>query len=152
MFEIIKKYDGFSCCFRQWRADGTHCKYLHGYGVSFELCFIGDLDSRNWVFDFGGMKRAKGKICDQNPSDWFKYMFDHTTIIAHDDPEFNRFIEMDGAGLIQLRVMPDVGAERFAEFIFKKVNQFLREETDGRVRLKWVRFMEHDKNSAVYGV
>ena len=26
--------------------------------VSFKVCFEGELDDRNWVWDFGGMKRA----------------------------------------------------------------------------------------------
>ena len=61
-FLSTKVFDGFSTVFRQWKAETTHCKYLHGYGVSFKLWFEGDLDERNWVWDFGGMKRAEGKI------------------------------------------------------------------------------------------
>ena len=59
MYKSTKLFDGFSCCFRQWKAETTHCKYLHGYGVSFRVTFDGRLDHRNWVWDFGGMKRAK---------------------------------------------------------------------------------------------
>jgi hypothetical protein len=43
-----------------------------------------------------------------------------------------------------------VGAEKFDEFIFNKVNQFVQEETEGRVRVIKVKFMEHDKNAAYY--
>jgi hypothetical protein len=28
-FQSTKLFDGYSACFRQWKADGTHCKYLH---------------------------------------------------------------------------------------------------------------------------
>jgi 6-pyruvoyl-tetrahydropterin synthase len=35
---------------------------LHGYGISFKVTFEGELDDRNWVWDFGGMKRAKTLI------------------------------------------------------------------------------------------
>ena len=62
MFISTKVFDGFSCVFRQWKADGTHCRFLHGYGVSFKVWFQGELDERNWVWDFGGMKRAKCKL------------------------------------------------------------------------------------------
>jgi 6-pyruvoyltetrahydropterin/6-carboxytetrahydropterin synthase len=48
--------------FRQWKAEDTHCKFLHGYAVSFRVWFEGELDHRNWVWDFGGMKRSKTKI------------------------------------------------------------------------------------------
>ena len=58
-FQSTKVFDGFSCVFRQWKAETTHCKYVHGYGVSFKVWFEGELDERNWVWDFGGMKRAK---------------------------------------------------------------------------------------------
>ena len=61
-FQSTKLFDGFSTVFRQWKAEGTHCRFLHGYGVSFRVWFEGELDERNWVFDFGGMKRAKGNI------------------------------------------------------------------------------------------
>ena len=44
MFVSTKVFDGFSCCFRQWKATTTHCQYLHGYGVSFKVWFEGDLD------------------------------------------------------------------------------------------------------------
>ena len=64
----------------------SHCKFLHGYGVSFKVWFEGELDERNWVWDFGGMKRAKGTIDGMNPKAWMDYMFDHTMLIAEDDP------------------------------------------------------------------
>ena len=57
---------------------------------------------------------------------------------------------MDGLGVIQLRVIEATGAEKFAEFIFNKVNPFVLEETGGRVRVTKVKFMEHGKNAAYY--
>lgn len=150
MHQSVKVYDGFSVCFRQWRAEGTHCKFLHGYGVSFEVTFSGSLDERGWIADFGLMKRAKEKIDGMNPADWMKYMFDHTVIVAEDDPHLVMFQGMDLQGIIQLRVLRNVGAERFAEYICDKLNTFVMLETDGRVRVTKVVFKEHDKNSAVY--
>ena len=124
-FTSTKVFDGFSTVFRQWKAETTHCKYLHGYGISFKLWFQGDLDDRNWVWDFGGMKRAKGKIDGMSPKDWFDYMFDHTFVVAEDDP--------------------------FKEsFLYDKVNPFISEETEGRVKISKVEFREHGKNSAIY--
>ena len=150
-FQSTKLFDGFSTCFRQWRADGTHCKYLHGYGVSFKVWFEGDLDHRNWVWDFGGMKRAKGTIDGIQPKAWMDHMFDHTTIIAEDDPELEMFQELYQREVIQLRILPSVGAEQFAKYVFEKINQFIHEETNGRVKVRKVEFREHNKNSAIYG-
>ena len=149
-FQSSKVFDGFSTVFRQWKADTTHCKYVHGYGISFKIYFEGDLDERNWVWDFGGMKRAKGKIDGKSPKDWFDYMFDHTLILAEDDPYIKAFEQMGEAGVAQVRVIPATGAEKFAEYIYTKVNKFVQEETNNRVRVIKVKFMEHNKNSAYY--
>jgi 6-pyruvoyltetrahydropterin/6-carboxytetrahydropterin synthase len=150
MFQSTKLFDGYSTVFRQWKAEGTHCRFLHGYGVSFRVWFEGELDERNWVWDFGGMKRAKGTIDGMNPKAWMDYMFDHTTIVADDDPGLGGFKTMDQLGIIQLRIIPAVGAEQFAKFIFEKLNTFVQEETNGRVKVARVEFMEHSKNTAIY--
>ena len=150
-FQSTKIFDGFSTVFRQWRADGTHCQFLHGYGISFKITFEGELDEKNWVWDFGGMKRAKGTIDSMNPKAWMDHMFDHTVIMAEDDPYLELFKDMDKNKLIQLRVIPATGAEQFAKFIYDKVNEFVLEETNNRVRVTQVEFKEHNKNSAIYG-
>ena len=150
-FKSRKKFDGFSTCFRQWRANTTHCQFLHGYDVEFEVTFEGELDHRNWVWDFGGMKRASNLIDGMQPKAWMEYMFDHTVVVAEDDPDIQNFIDMDSRGTIQLRVVPGVGAEKFAEFLYHKLNDFVQLETEGRVKVVKVKFMENHKNSAIYG-
>jgi len=150
MFKSRKKFDGFSTCFRQWRADTTHCQYLHGYDVEFEVTFEGELDHRNWVWDFGGMKRAKNLIDGRQPKAWMEYMFDHTVVVAEDDPAMSDFVDLDARGIIQLRVAPAVGAEKFAEYLYHKLNDFVQLETEGRVKVTKVKFMENHKNSAIY--
>jgi 6-pyruvoyltetrahydropterin/6-carboxytetrahydropterin synthase len=149
--QSTKIFDGFSTVFRQWKAKETHCSYLHGYGVSFKVTFEGDLDHRNWVWDFGGMKRAKTQIDGMSPKAWMDYMFDHTTIMAEDDPYLEVIRKMHDKGIIQLRVIPATGAEKFAEFIYNKLNNFVQAETKSRVRVTQVEFMEHGKNTAIYG-
>lgn len=150
-FQSTKIFDGYSTVFRQWRAKDTHCSFLHGYGISFKIVFEGDLDERNWVWDFGGMKRAKNTIDGMNPKQWMDNMFDHTTIIAEDDPYLENFKEMWKDGIIQLRIIPATGAEQFAKFIYDKVSEFIKIETNNRVRVVSVEFKEHNKNSAIYG-
>jgi 6-pyruvoyltetrahydropterin/6-carboxytetrahydropterin synthase len=124
--------------------------YLHGYAVSFRVWFEGDLDHRNWVFDFGGMKRAKGTIDGMDPKAWMDYMFDHTTVVAEDDPQVEFFKVMHSKGLIQLRVIEATGAEQFAKYIYEKLNLFIQEETEGRVKVAKVEFIENNKNSSCY--
>ena len=149
-FQSSKVFDGFSTVFRQWKAEDTHCRFLHGYGVSFKVYFEGDLDHRNWVWDFGGMKRAKTQIDGMSPKAWMDYTFDHTLIAAEDDPALPHLRKLDHKGIIQLRVIPATGAEKFAEYIFNKINEFVQTETEGRVRVTKVKFAEHGKNAAYY--
>jgi 6-pyruvoyltetrahydropterin/6-carboxytetrahydropterin synthase len=149
-FKSTKLFDGYSTCFRQWRAEDTHCKFLHGYAVSFRVWFEGELDHRNWVWDFGGMKRSKGKIAGMSPKDYFTYLLDHTTIVAEDDPYLENFIQMAQDGIIQLRILPATGCERFAEYLYNTINAFLKEETKGRVKATKVEVYEHERNSASY--
>ena len=150
MFTSTKIYDGFSTCFRQWRAKDTHCQYLHGYGVSFKVWFTGELDYRNWVFDFGGMKRALHTIDGMEPKRWLDWLLDHTVLVAEDDPELNLFKHMDEHGIIQLRVVPSTGAEKFAEYLYYKLQQFIQQETKKRVTIQMLEFREHGKNSAIF--
>jgi 6-pyruvoyltetrahydropterin/6-carboxytetrahydropterin synthase len=149
-FNSTKLFDGYSTCFRQWKAEDTHCKFLHGYAISFRVWFEGELDYRNWVWDFGGMKRSKTKINGISPKDFFAWLLDHTTIIAEDDPYLDNFRQMDKDGVIQLRVIPATGCEKFAEYLYKTINEFLHAETDGRVKAIKVEVYEHERNSASY--
>jgi len=149
-FQSSKVFDGFSTVFRQWKAKDTHCRFVHGYGISFKIYFEGELDDRNWVWDFGGMKRAKTRIDGLQPKAWMDYMFDHTMVIAEDDPEIEAFKQMDKAGVAQVRIIPATGAEKFAEYIYSNINEFVKTETNNRVRVTKVKFMEHGKNAAYY--
>ena len=93
------------------------------------------------------MKRAKTLIDGMQPKAWMDYMFDHTFIVAEDDPFKESFMQMNNAEVAQ--VIPATGAEKFAEFIYNKLD-FVQEETEKRVRVVSVEFMEHGKNTALY--
>ena len=155
-FQSSKVFDGFSCVFRQWKATTTHCQFLHGYGISFKVYFEGELDNRNWVWDFGGMKRANTLIDGKQPKAWMDYMFDHTVLVAEDDPMLMKLQALDHGvgkqfeGCLQLRIIPATGAEKFAEYIYNKLNDFVKNETNNRVKVTKVKFMEHGKNAAYY--
>ena len=133
-----------STAFRQWRA-GSHCKFIHGYRLQTKLWFGlnkgATLDDKNWVFDFGGCKEIKNLLEDQ---------FDHTFCAAADDPELETFKELDKKGLIQLRVMDGVGIEKTAEWVYRTVSKYVKESTNGRVKIDKVEVWEHEGNSAIY--
>ena len=156
---------GLSCCFRQWRSTHSHCSLLHGYSIGIKLIFESDtLDDRNWVMDFGGLKAFK---------EWSEYMFDHTLVIAQDDPEFQTIMLLDGK-TADVRVVEAVGCEKFAEVAFKTMQNILEtfqkgdtwvlNKQDGTelvsfkprypigqgVKLRSVEVFEHAANSATY--
>lgn len=114
------------------------------------MYFEGGLDEKNWVWDFGGMKRATGTIDGMRPDEWLSWLLDHTVIISEDDPHLGKFKIMEDLKLIQLRTLPHTGAERFAEYLFQKLNTFVQEETEGRVVVKAVVFKENSRNEATY--
>lgn len=144
-FQSTKTYGhnlGFSCAFRQWRAD-SHCKYIHGYSVAVKFVFEADeLDKRNWVVDFGSLKSLKG---------WLENMFDHKTLVAFDDPELFWFEEANKRGIIDMVLVPATGCEQFAKIIFDATEVWLTDNGyTPRCRLVSVEVMEHGANSAVY--
>ena len=150
MFQSTKLFDGFSVVFRQAKATGTHCEYLHGYGISFKIWFEGELDERNWVWDFGGIRRAQSSIDGLSAKGWINHMFDHTMLVARDDPKLDTLLQLDKSGLAQVRVVEATGAEQFARLIYRKLNPFVLEETQGRVRILKVEFRENHHNAAIY--
>ena len=141
-FESGKTYShstGHSCAFRQWRAD-SHCNLIHGYALQFELTFGSKkLDERNWVVDFGGLKELKA---------WLKEMFDHTYLVAEDDPELETFKQLQEKNLVDLRIVPATGCERFAEMVFDFAQDLVNDLTDGRCWVQEVTVREHGHNSA----
>jgi 6-pyruvoyltetrahydropterin/6-carboxytetrahydropterin synthase len=145
LYHSTKLYDhneGLSCCFRQWRAQHSHCQQLHGYALAFRFVFATDrLDENNWCLDFGGLKNVRA---------WLHEMFDHTVLVATDDPHLHAFETMAGLGLMTLRLMPAVGCEAIARFVFSQVNPMIKTDTDSRVWLESVEVREHSGNSAVY--
>ena len=132
---------GLSCTFRQWRAKESHCQYLHGYSLSVRINFKGNLDDRHWVYDFGDLKDIKQFLQDT---------FDHKTVIAEDDPELETFKELDEKKLIQLVILPAVGCEKFAEYIWNKINPIVSVKTNDRVKVLSIEVREHGANSAIY--
>jgi len=145
MWRSTKTYgheEGLSCCFRQWRATHSHCRKLHGYALAFRLGFASEvLDEHHWCFDFGGLKPVKA---------WLHEMFDHTTLVAADDPELAEFERLAARDLIDLRILPAVGCEATARYAFGHISEFVATATAGRVWLDEVEVREHSGNSAIF--
>ena len=113
-YTSTKEYhDAFPCAYRQWRAD-SHCNLIHGYALSFHFEFECDtLDARNWCMDFGGLKPLKDKL-----EEWF----DHTLLVAEDDPERATLLELGKKGLAKITEVERTGCEGLADFLYEYVN------------------------------
>lgn len=129
-----------STAFRQWKAD-SHCRFNHGYDLEFEATFEATtLDARNWVVDFGSLKSFKG---------WLERMFDHTTLVAENDPEIEWFREAHRRGVLDLREVVASGCEATARICFEFLESWLADNGYApRVRLVKLSVREHDGNSA----
>lgn len=133
---------GLSCTFRQWRSSHSHCSLLHGYSIGIKLIFESEtLDDRNWVMDFGGLKAFK---------EWSEYMFDHTLVVADDDPHLPTFQQLNSlvtispgmdphsdkpnerGAICDLRVVEGVGCEKFAELAYNTMQEILETFQQGK--------------------
>jgi 6-pyruvoyltetrahydropterin/6-carboxytetrahydropterin synthase len=76
--------------------------------------------------------------------------FDHTTIVAEDDPHLPTFQKLAADKLIDLRILQAVGCEAVAKFVHDYVSAFVKEQTNDRVWLETVEISEHSGNSASY--
>jgi 6-pyruvoyltetrahydropterin/6-carboxytetrahydropterin synthase len=132
---------GLSAVFRQPKAH-SHCKFLHGYSLAFKFTFgASNLDERNWVVDFGGLKTLKK---------WLEDSFDHKLVLDRDDPMMYKFAELENAGLAEITVLDGVGVEKFAEHAWKFADDLVTEASDGRCWCESVECSEHGANSGIY--
>ena len=138
MYRVTKTYGperGFSCAFRQWSAK-SNCKYLHGYSLGFKIVLESvSLDINNWVYDFGKFTFLE---------EWLKDNFDHTLLVAKDDPEIDliKSMHLKTAKIVEL---DKISCEYFAELAFNFIEKSL---SDLDIKVVSVEVSEHDSNSA----
>lgn len=144
-FTSTKEYvDEFPCAYKQWKAD-THCNLNHGYSFSMKFYFgANELDKRGWVVDYGGLSELKTLL---------KQQFDHTTLIAQDDPDLEKYQQLEKDGILKLNVLPGLGCERIADLVYKFVNgvylpDYLGEGEASRVWCYRVEVRETQSNMA----
>jgi 6-pyruvoyltetrahydropterin/6-carboxytetrahydropterin synthase len=70
------------------------------------------LDARNWAADYGGLKELKAILESQ---------FDHTLLVAEDDPELEFYKEMERRNLAKLTILPKLGCEGLADQLYRYV-------------------------------
>ena len=140
MYTVTKTYGhdrGYSCAFRQWSAK-THCQNIHGYSLGFKIVLESPtLDINNWVYDFG-----KFSFLDN----WLTKTFDHTLLVAKDDPELLLLQSLDRRAA-KVIVLDKISCESFAELTYNHISKKLN---DVDVNVVSVEVSEHSSNSASY--
>jgi len=152
--------EAFPVAYRQWRADRKSgkaesekytrdeipgCNAIHGYALTIHLEFSGDtLDRRNWICDFGGFKPLK---------DLLDELFDHTLLLASDDPHYNDIKKLADLNLAKITEVEATGCEALADFLYNYLNGstgYLNTVLgyDNRVWCSKVEVRETSKNSA----
>ena len=113
-YTSTKEYiDAFPVAYRQWRSD-SHCNLIHGYAFSMKFYFgTNELDVRNWAADYGGLKELK---------QFLENLFDHTLLVAEDDPNMDIYKAMEVRKMVKLTVLPALGCEALADMLYKYVN------------------------------
>lgn len=126
--------------YRQWKAD-SHCKFIHGYALTFHFEFgSNELDVRNWCVDFGGLKELKDLL-----EEWF----DHTLLVAVDDPHRDELLRLGELKLAQITEVERTGCEGIADFLYRFINDgWLKSQYGDRVWCTRVEVRETSKNMA----
>lgn len=138
-YQSTKRFTNLPCAHRS-HTHGGHCRFVHGYSRSFTFVFEAQtLDEHGFVVDFSSLKPLRA---------WLEHMFDHTLLIADSDPQLEFFREMHRRELCDLRVLPNVGMEGTARYVYEHARALIREQTDGRAWIAEIEVRENDKNSA----
>lgn len=138
-YRVTKLFDDLPCCHRSWAHQGR-CAFLHGYERSFLIEFAcRELEPETgFVVDFSALKAVRAMLAEQ---------FDHTTLIAADDPELPAFRELAARGVVDLRVMAHTGMEGAAHWVYETVDALMRKTTGGRAWVTSVEARENRKNA-----
>lgn len=130
-FHMRKQFAELPCCHRSWANAGKRF-FLHGCERSFEIefaCAETEPDT-GLVVDSRSLTEIQVAV---------RHQFDHTTLIAEDDPHRDLFQLLADQGVIDLRIMYDTGTEGSAAWVFVAAERILGLATEGRV---WVSRVE----------
>ncbi len=130
-FHMRRLFDNLPCCHRSWANQGKRF-FLHGYERTFDIEFAcAETESgTDAVIDDNALDEVKTAL---------RYQFDHTTLIAVDDPQRDLFELLADRGVIDLRIMDDTGMAGSAAWTFETVESIVGLATGGRV---WVSRIE----------
>jgi hypothetical protein len=134
--------ENLSCVVRNFRAIDDRDKILKGFNISVKIVF----ESFNLDQDLTNVPCSLEIIIN----DYLRSTFHNTTIISDDDPAIDEFNRLCDLGIINLKTMPGVGIEKFAEHVFLFIQNHLNESNISRLIIKTVEVREHSGRSSLY--
>ncbi len=137
-FHMRALFDNLPCCHRSWAHQGKRV-FLHGYERAFEIEFAcAETESgTGLVLGSGLVKEVRAAL---------RYQFDHTTLIAGDDPERDLFELLAARGVIDLRIMENTGMDGSAAWVFETAERIVGLATGGRVWVSRIKARESRNN------
>ncbi|OBG29952.1 hypothetical protein A5764_20510 [Mycobacterium sp. 852002-51057_SCH5723018] len=130
-FHARKLFENLPCCHRSWSNPGKRF-FLHGCERTFEIefaCADAEPDSGS-VVDSAALDEVRAAL---------RYQFDHTTLIAEDDPQRDLFELLAERGVVDLRIMDSTSMDGSAAWVFETAEHIVALATGGRV---WVSRIE----------
>ena len=130
-FRMRALIDNLPCCHRSWAKQGKRA-FLHGCERTFDIEFAcADTEpGTGLVLNNNSLKEVRKAL---------RYQFDHTTLIAEDDPERDLFELLADRGVIDMRIMDTTGMEGSVAWVFDTAERIVALATGGRV---WVSRIE----------
>ena len=143
-FHMRKVFGSLPCCHRSCANKGKRY-FLHGYERTFEIEFAcaETEPGTGLVLDPAALKEVLAALRRQ---------FDHTTLIALDDPDRDLFELLADRGVIDLRIMNNTGMEGSAAWVFDTVDSIVGRASRGRVWVSRIKVRESDSNGVTLSV
>ena len=120
-YTSTKTYRNLPCAHRQWKNEG-HCSFVHGY-------------SREFIFHFACDELDKHIV-------FLEHWFDHTLLLAEDDPLLDEFRDLESKGACDIRVLKSASIEYSAKFVYEFANELIRIQNNVPLSLKSVRMIK----------
>lgn len=137
-FHMRKFFGELPCCHRSWANRGKRF-FLHGYERAFEIEFACAETEPGT-----GLVVDGGAVCEIRSA--LRYQFDHTTLIAQDDPQRDLFELLAERGVVDLRIMDNTGMEGSAAWVFETAERIVALATGGRVWISRIEARESRNN------